>query len=258
MIQMLTLFGEDLRNLKYNDLKRELRAQKFILLAIKNLRSIELSSRRKRKNVTQLSLDKEALSDTYIQHLEAFISEIEYVMAHRSEPISNFHSHRSQKQIRQENAKKRKAVIAENTKLNTLKKHMGQEIRFISWDRDKFMHISEDRGYQTEDAIIQDVGKELNLDLGRAKMLVDKGRFTWGQVLCIGAMLSMTPKEFCDTFLAGYFTDQFGEYRASYDNLHKPELLKYVIRPTESPQPVMREVEIDVDDEMIDQEAWLD
>ena len=55
---------------------------------------------------------------------------------------------------------------------------------------------------------------------------MDKGRFTWGQVLVLGAWLQMTPKEFCDIFLSGYFTEYYGRYIASYDNLDREVLLK--------------------------------
>ena len=93
------------------------------------------------------------------------------------------------------------------------------------------MLIASDRGYQTEGALIADITKELVLDRTSAKLLVDKGRFTWGQVLCLGAMLDMTPKEFCDTFLADYFVETHGEYRAAFDNMDKYTLLKNAIRP---------------------------
>ena len=42
MIKMLTLFGVDLKELKYNELKRELIMQKWIRYAIKSALSLEL------------------------------------------------------------------------------------------------------------------------------------------------------------------------------------------------------------------------
>ena len=232
MVKMLTLFGvEDLRELKYNDLKRELRCQKFIRAAVKHMTDKEVRNRNYKKSVSQISIDKETFADIYVQHLDAFIREIEFVMAHRSEPLSNWNSHRSRKQIRQENEAKRKAVIAENRRVDKLKHYMEYDGLYVSWSRERFMLIAQDRGYQTEEAIIQDVGRELNFDLAKAKLIIDKGRFTWGQVLCLGAMLEMTPKEFCDVFLAGYFIEQHGEFRANYENLRKEELLKFAIKP---------------------------
>lgn len=263
MVKMLTLFGvEDLRELNYNELKRELSAQKFILGAIKNYRSIELSMRKKRKGVSQISEDKISFADTYIKHLEALMAEIEYAMSHKNEPLSNSTSHRSRKQIRQENEAKRKAAIAENANVYNMKQMMSKENNLLSWDKEKFMLIAADRGYQTNEAIIHDVGKELNLDRARASLIIEKGRFSWGQVLCLGAMLQMTPKEFCDTFLAGYFSDQHGEYRASYDGLSRHEMLKFVIRPETKNIPVreihLEPVEVGADGKPVDEEEWFD
>ena len=257
MVKMLTLFGvEDLRELKYNDLKRELAVQKFILLAIRYL--FNLQSKTWKGSSTQLQEDKKAIVDTYTKHLEAFIAEIEFVIAHRSEPLTNRTSHRSKKQIRQENKEKRKDVKTESAKLNQFGKSMERDGLYVSWDRDRFMLIAQDRGYQTEEAIVQDVGKELNLDMAKARMLINRGRFTWGQVLCVGAMLEMTPKEFCDTFLAGYFTEQHGEYRADYENLCKEELLKAAYKPIKLVEEVIEEVVEPEEPEEIEQPEEAD
>ena len=254
MVQMLTLFGRDLKELKYNDLKRELRAQKFILLSIKHLFTIQ--SRKWGAVKTQLQEDKETIFGIYTEHLEAFITEIEYVMAHRSEPLENHkNNHRRPKaQIRRENAEKRKATLREGDDIWQFKKQLKQDGMLVSWDKERFILIAQDRGYQTEELIVQEIGKELNLSLARAKLIMDKGRFTWGQVLCLGAMLQMTPKEFCDTFLAGYFVDHFGEYRADYENLCKEELLKRAVKPQ---LPPMEEVVVGADGKPLDEEIWF-
>ena len=255
MVKMLTLFGVDLKELKYNDLERELRVQKWIHYAINSALSDEIGRRKRTRTVSQLSYDKEAFGNIYLQHLKAFMTEIEYVMAHRSEPIENFNCHRSQKRIRQENEAKRKAIINENAKLYYMKQSMAQDGMLVSWDKERFILIASDRGYQTEEAIITDISQELNLDLARTRLLIDKGRFTWGQVLCLGAMMQMTPKEFCDTFLAGYFTEQYGEYRADYENLCKEELLKYAVKPK---MPPPDEIEVGADGRPLDEEIWFD
>lgn len=254
MTKMLTLFGRDISELKYNDLQREKRMQKFMLTVIKNALKREQYTRTKRTTVTPISKDKESLLEIYQAHLESFINEIDYYLSRRSEPLDNAKGgHKSKTQIKVWNAEKRKAVIAENARMYKWQKSLDRDNTLVSWDRDKFMLIAADRGYQTDEAIIQDVGNELKLDRARAKAIIDRGRFTWGQVLCLGAMLQMTPKEFCDTFLAGYFTDQNGEYRADYKNISRIELLKTTIKPIEYDT-----IEVGADGKPIDEEEWFD
>lgn len=243
MTKMLTLFGRDLSKLKYKELEREWRSQKQILSDIKQgrLRQQNALDRRIAKEqagtkiVTskQIAEDKLILSDIYITHLESFIQEIEYWMGKRIEPLSNRNGHKPPSEIRVRNAKKRKAIIAENTRMYDLQKSLDRDRTLVSWDKEKFMLIAADRGYQTQEAILQDVERELNLDRARAVAIVEKGRFTWGQVLCLGALLQMTPKEFCDTFLMNYFTDYDGEFRADYENISRAELLRTAVRPIE-------------------------
>lgn len=254
MTKMLTLFGREISELKYNDLHREKRMQKFMLATIKNALQRERYKRKKRTVVTDISKDKETLLEIYQAHLEAFINEIDYYLARRSEPLENAKGgHKTKTQIRAWNAEKRKAVIAENARMYKWQKSLDRDNTLVSWDREKFMLIAADRGYQTDEAIIQDVGNELKLDRARAKAIIDRGRFTWGQVLCLGAMFEMTPKEFCDTFLAGYFTDQNGEYRADYENVSRIELLKQTIKPIEYDI-----VEVGADGKPLDEEEWFD
>lgn len=254
MTKMLTLFGRELSELKYNDLCREQRMQKFLLATIKDTLHRERYKRKQRTRVTNISKDKETFLEIYQAHLEAFINEIDYYLARRSEPLENAKgSCKTQTQIRAWNAEKRKAVIAENARVYNWQKSLGRDNTLVSWDREKFMLIAADRGYQTDEAIIRDVGNELKLDRARAKSIIDKGRFTWGQVLCLGAMLQMTPKEFCDTFLVGYFTDHNGEYRADYENVSRNELLKTSIKPMEYVV-----VEVGADGKPLDEEEWFD
>lgn len=263
MVKMLTLFGvEDLRELKYNDLKRELKAQKFVLLAIRTL--LRIQSGKWGAVKTQTQEDKETITAIYVQHLEALIAEIENVMIHKEEPLSNHDSnHRRPKaQIRKENEERRREATRQRVEAHRINKSMMQDGLLVSWDKERFLLIAQDRGYQTEDAIVQDVSKELNIGLAKARILIDKGRFTWGQVLCLGALMQMTPKEFCDTFLAGYFTNQFGEYRASYSNISRTKLLKYSFRPTEASKPEVEEITLEqvmvgADGKPIDEEEWF-
>ena len=133
-------------------------------------------------------------------------------------------------------------------------KSLKRDTFAVSWDKEKFLLIAKDRGYQTEIALIHDVGDELNLGRAKAEAILDSGRFTWGQVLCLGAMMQMTPREFCDTFLSGYFIEHNDdEYRADYKNIERLALLKTAIKPIE-----YEEVEVGSDGKPIDEEVWFD
>ena len=234
MTKMLTLFGEEFQELGYNELKRERKVQVFFLKHIQKLLQKEQYKHSKLERVSIIGEDKIQFFDTYAHHLEALVAEIDYWMEHRSEPFSNYRGgHKQGWQIKQENEAKRKRVINENAKLYGWQKQLERDNLLVSWDRQRFMLIAKDRGYQTEEALFYDIGKELNLDRARSRTLINVGRFTWGQVLCLGAMLQMTPKEFCDVFLSGYFVDTYGDYRASYENISRAELLKKVIKPLE-------------------------
>ena len=68
--------------------------------------------------------------------------------------------------------------------------------------------------------------------------------------MCIGAMLEMTPKEFCDVFLPGYFKDEHGEFRATHDNLDKRTLLRTAIRP--------ELIEVGADGRPLDEVEWFE
>lgn len=99
----------------------------------------------------------------------------------------------------------------------------------FQWDKRRLMLVAKDRGYMTEIAVAYAIEQELDYPKQAVKKLLDTGKFTWGQVLCIGAMFEMTPKEFCDIFMLGYFVEQGEEWRASYDNIDKNGLLSKAV-----------------------------
>lgn len=83
------------------------------------------------------------------------------------------------------------------------------------WNREAIMAIAYDRGYRVEESFISAVAKELDVTFLSAKRLLNSGKFTWGQVLILGLMLEMTPREFAETFMRDYFTEVAdGVYRA--------------------------------------------
>ena len=140
--------------------------------------------------------------------------------------------------------------MAEDVRTLRLSRAIERDSLYVSWDKERFLLIAADRGYQTENALVADIAKELVLDRSAVRLLMDKGRFTWGQVLILGEMFDMSPKEFCDTFLAGYFVEHNGNYRASYANMNKWDLLKNAIRPDV--------IEVGADGRPIDEEEWFE
>lgn len=259
MTKMLTLFGEDLSGLKYNDLVRERAMHVYLLHLLKQQLNKEHYYKEQRVRESQRGDDKISFLGIYIAHLESFVTEIDYWLNRKFEPESNYTSGSKRKwKIREANRQKRKQNIAENARLYKWEQTIEREGFLVSWDKERFLLIAADRGYQTEEAIIQDVGKELNLDRVRAERIVNSGRFTWGQVLCLGAMLQVTPKEFCDTFLAGYFTEEYGDYRATYDNISRAELLRTPIRPMPMAVEEQEVVEVGADGKPLDEEIWFE
>ena len=262
MTKMLTLFGEDIGKLGYNELKRERAMQRYLLALLDRQLEREHCHKYKRVRHSQRGDDKITFLEIYIAHLESLVTEIDYWMNRKFEPEGNWRVGTKRKwQIREANQRKRKENIAENARLYKWEKTSERDGFLVSWDKERFLRIAADRGYQTEEALIQDVGKELNLDRARAERIIENGRFTWGQVLCLGAMLQITPKEFCDTFLAGYFVDSHGEYRADYGNISRAELLRTPVRPMPSAteESEIREViEVGSDGRPLDEEPWFD
>lgn len=271
MTKMLTLFGKDIEKLKYNELKRERRVQSFLLkkmrLTLKECGKLHNKEyKRGSEKYVANREDKETFLEMYIKHIEALIKEIDYWMARRNEPGSNRNSSRSKKSIQAENAKRRQLYLNDNyTRWNFTRTQDGL---YVSWDKDKFDLIAQDRGYRTDEMVLSAVAEELRMSWTNAKLAIQNGRFTWGQVLCLGAMMQMTPKEFCDAFLSGYFVERFGEYRAEYDNLDKGQLLKRAIKSepipqevkpqTPKPDPVFEEIYVDTDGRPLGEEnEWF-
>lgn len=251
MTKMLTLFGEDIGKLKYNDLKRERQVQQYLLKKLKNLLNLDTYKLETMQKPSQVAKDKVSLLNMYVSHLEALIEEADYWLDRKIEPESNYKGgHKSVKSIRAANKIRHRQMMADDVRTMRLKQAIEKDSLYIAWDRERFLLVAKDRGYQTEEALIGDVAKELSLNRPSAKLLLEKGRFTWGQVMCVGAMLEMTPKEFCDIFLPGYFTDNHGEFRASHDNLDRWTLLQRAIRPDV--------IEVGADGRPIDEEEWFE
>ena len=77
----------------------------------------------------------------------------------------------------------------------------------ITWDAERLMAIARDRGYFTEVAVSAAIADALNITISGADKLLKSGRLTWSQCIIIGAIFEMTPKEYCDVFMSGYFVE---------------------------------------------------
>lgn len=85
----------------------------------------------------------------------------------------------------------------------------------VAWDVEKLRHIARDRGYFTDLAMVGQIAEHLNITIASANNLISAGRLSWSQCIIVGAVFEMTPKEFCDVFLSGYFREVgSGVYRA--------------------------------------------
>ena len=252
MTKMLTLFGEDIGKLPYSDLKRERQVQRYLLAKLKNQRNLDEYKLETMKKPSQVAKDKVSLLNEYVTHLEALIEEADYWLDRKFEPEASYKKVRKTKsEIREANKIRHRRMMAEDVRTLRLSRAIERDSMYVTWDKERFLLIASDRGYQTENALVADISKELNLDRSAVRLLMEKGRFTWGQVIVLGAMFEMTPKEFCDTFLAGYFVNRNGIYRASCENMDEVELLKSAIRP-------VTVIEVGADGRPLDEEEWFE
>lgn len=89
----------------------------------------------------------------------------------------------------------------------------------INWDVKTFRSVARDRGFYTDVAVAAYIADIFGITVYGANHLLMSGRFTWGQCIVLGAMFEMTPKEFCDTFLNGYFREVTdGVFKAHVDD----------------------------------------
>lgn len=228
--QLITLTGQDVDKMSGNDVRRELLAQEYFLNEMQKI--AERTERKAEKHDTPAWHDKALLFRNYITAHSGFVAVLERAAKKRMDDYderarSSWQAYNRRQRQRKE---RDKASAVERVRKRDMLKQINSEGITLAWDIDKFKLIARDRGYQTDEAIIYAIGQEVGLDRIRAKTLYETGRFTWGQVMCLGAMFEMTPKEFCDTFLSGYFVDTYGDYRACYDNIDKKELLKPPVR----------------------------
>lgn len=135
-----------------------------------------------------------------------------FIPYRRRRPNTVGHRHMLRKRIAD-------AVRGENEKLRQWQKSLENKGAGALWDREKFEQVCIDRGFMTDVSRWAFVSGVLNISTRQAEKMFEIGRFSWGQVLVLGAELQMTPKEFCDTFMSGYFKEiADGYFEASTDN----------------------------------------
>lgn len=225
--RMITLFCKDVPDMDKGELESELRAQKWLYRIIQKTYT-KLLVEDERKKPSWIRDNKIVFCEMYMKNLEALLSQIEFYIPRRAYEDDRY----SKSERKKRETKQRINALWEDRNERSWQNQVSaREGINLQWNKNLFLLVGKDRGYQTEEALIYAVQKELDLSRTKAKILVDKGRFTWGQVLCVGAMLEMTPKEFCDVFMSGYFVEYMGEYIASHDNIDKSALLKRRVLP---------------------------
>lgn len=90
----------------------------------------------------------------------------------------------------------------------------------ITWDTERLMAVARDRGFFTEMAVTATIAEKLNISVSGADKMLQSGKMSWGQCMIIGSIFEMTPKEFCDIFMSGYFKEVAdGVFRAQVDDI---------------------------------------
>lgn len=118
-----------------------------------------------------------------------------------------------------------KRYTANDAAVLTVSKRMQP---ILSWDSEKLMQIARDRGYYTDIAVKAAIADALDISAISTAMLLNSGKLSWNQCIVIGSLLEMTPKEFCDVFMSGYFKEVAdGVFKAHVDDpyalLHEPK-----------------------------------
>lgn len=220
---------DDIKRLDRLQLEDELRCQKWLYRLIQKAHSKLVIYDQRSPKVSWVRLNKIDFCDVYMKQLKGFIGEIEAVMNKKEYP-KDF-NRVMYNRAKHKDAEGRKRVFLEKKARENEQVAAAKEGINLQWDKEKFLLVTRDRGYRTEEATAYAVKEELGVSYEKAKVMVNGGRFTWGQVMLLGAKFEMTPKEFCDIFMAGYFLEEFGEYRASYKNIDRTALLKRRILP---------------------------
>lgn len=121
---------------------------------------------------------------------------------------------------------------------------LGRTRPLPTWNKDRLLLVAKDRGYPTEASVVNAVGKELELSRSTVADMIGTGRFRWEQILVIGSMFEMSPREFCDVFLSGFFIEDNNGHFRCHINDHRTLLRppKVKDKPLKS-EEILRELE---------------
>lgn len=225
---LITLWDMNIEDMERYELETELRVQKWLWRVIQRAWT-KLVAEDQKKKPSRMRYDKIEFCEMYMKNLEALIAQIQHFIPRRTYADERRPTeHQARRRERAERDRNRSRDLQSKYNAADFARREGISLQ---WNKDLFIHVARDRGYQTEEAVVYAVEKELGLDRAKATLLINSGRFSWGQVMCIGAMLQMTPREFCDVFMAGYFEEYKGEWYASYNSIDKSALLRHKILP---------------------------
>lgn len=230
MNEPIQFWAVPVEDMTYDQLEEELRLQKWLYSLIKSQLSMEKKAEKNATRYSWIRLNKIDFCDILMKQLDGFIADLETRLKVRKMPSKYSHKHETYIKSKRR-AERQKAVNERNSVLTQTKILSEREGVNLQWDKDKFLLVGQDRGYRTEEALTYAVQKELDISYKKAQALVGSGRFTWGQVMLLGAKFEMTPKEFCDIFMSGYFDEYKGGYYASYKNIDRTALLRRRVLP---------------------------
>lgn len=88
-----------------------------------------------------------------------------------------------------------------------------------TWSLDIFLKVAADRGYATKRTICYQLSRAMDVTPESVEHMIRTGKFRWEHILFLGDFFQMTPREFCDVFLHGYFQEtSSGHFRAKFEH----------------------------------------
>lgn len=243
------LYEEEYNKLDNYDLKTELETQRFFYRLLERQISLtEYDIKMKKKDLEEYKNSEKCIERNIARKQDAIIA--------RQKRLELLH--------KVNDACKTYAMLleAEYTMRQRLKKHTGkqgttakqrrEQLKAFSrdrsylknseqvesvWNKDAFYAVAEDRGYKVREVLLNDVAKVWDVSPRTADRILKKGNFTWGQVLLLGHMFEMTPREFAECFMRGYFEEiSEGKFRAWGDRkelIYKPKKKDEYVPPME-------------------------
>lgn len=109
----------------------------------------------------------------------------------------------------------------------------------VTWDRDRFVQIARAKGVYTDPVMSEMIAEELHTTVSHARLILETGKMTWGEIILIASLFEMTPVEFCDCFLSGVFEEVVdGKWVATVADEDKPALRAktHVVSKSQEPQ----------------------